>query len=132
VAGEKTRNLYVQGDDEYNLLIHDIPSDSTITVKVTPTIEDKKYYFVTNLLDFDNNSTIYDLYLRGDDKSISRVETMVEEVYSTGKGAVYTKNKALYYYGADTQEVEKIADSTYYYEVANKYEASVILSTYIY
>lgn len=132
VAGEKTRNLYVQGDDEYNLLLRDIPSDSTITVKVTPTIEDKKYYFVTNLLDFDNNSTIYDLYLRGDDKSISRVETMVEEIYSTGKGAVYTKNKALYYYGADTQEVEKIADSTYYYEVANKYEASVILSTYIY
>ena len=130
VAGEKTTNIYIQVDDTYKMMVHDIPSDTTCSLRATPTINDISYFFITNILDFDDNSTIYDLYIREEDKSLRRLETMVENISTTGKGVVFTKNKALYYYGGDTDEIEKIADSTYYYEVSNVTDTYITLSTY--
>lgn len=131
-AGEKTRNLYISGDGTYKLMMHSVPSQTSVYVKTTPVMDDNAYFFLVNLLDYDTSSSIYDIYIRDNDRYLSRVETMVENIMITGKGAVYTKDKALYYYSAETNEVEKIADSTYYYEVGNKYETSIPLSTYIY
>ena len=131
-AGEKTRNLYLQGDDNYKLMIRDIMPDAVPYLKITPTIDDKSYQFIVNLLDYDDNSSIYDLYIKTDDKTLKRIETIVENILITGKGAVFTKDKVLYYYDGKTDETEKIADSTYYFEAGNKYEGSISLNTYIY
>lgn len=132
VAGQKTRNIYLSSEDGDRLLMRDIPRDESLYIKTTPYIDETMYYFVVNLLENDGNAGIYDLYVRDDeDKSLKRLNTMVEDISITAKGAIYCKDQALYYYGADTMETTKIADSYYYCQVANQYGTSIPTVTYI-
>lgn len=129
VAGSKAMNLYISADDDLSLMIYDVPIDTFFTLKATPIINDNSYHFIVKFLDYDVNSNIYDLYVVDENKKLKRVETMVETTAVTGNGVIYTKDGAIYYYGADTKEVKKIADSNYYYEMANKYETSISLDS---
>lgn len=129
VAGSKAMNLYISADDDLTLMIYDVPIDTFFTLKATPIINDNSYHFIVKFLDYDVNSNIYDLYVVDENKKLKRVETMIETTAVTGNGVIYTKDGAIYYYGADTKEVKKIADSNYYYEMANKYETSISLDS---
>ncbi len=132
VSGQKTRNMYLSSQEGDRLILRDVPKDESLYFKATPYIDDNLYYFVVDLLESDGNSSIYDLYVRDDeDKSLKRLDTMVEDISITGKGAVYCKDEALYYYGADTKKTTKIADSYYYCQVGNQYETSASTLTYI-
>ena len=65
------------------------------------------------------------------DKELERVDTMVENISIVGQGAVYSKDKALYYYNAETSQSTKLAESYDYYETGYRYSNNISLTTYI-
>lgn len=132
VAGQKTKNIYLSSEEGNRILMRNVPGDESLNIQATPYINDKTYYFVVNLLENDGSTSIYDLYVRDDeDKTLKRLDTMVEDISVTANGVTYCKDKALYYYGADTMETTKIADSYYYCQVANLYDIGLSATTYI-
>lgn len=133
VSGEKVRNLYIADEKDMWLRIRGLPQDDVVTVSITPNITEDStpYYFLIDALDYNYVSTIYDVYFVDEDQLLDRVETMVEQVSVNEKGLIYKKDKALYFFNAETRERTKIADSFYYYVIGNKYNTDVSISTFI-